>query len=194
MSSIKSNNLQIGLTGGPSKVFTLHTSGPSDGGLLLSRGDHENIGATGLKITQDDYALTKVPLFSVYRNTAQSLPASTTTRVAINAVDGISDYWADEKFTPQIAGWYAFHGAVACPSGTLRLFSTVYKNGSEHTRGSDVAFAGANGVFGSQVSGVIYMNGSTDYLDLRAYTSAAVNLEGNIASTYFRGYLVRAAL
>jgi hypothetical protein len=70
----------------------------------------------------------------------------------------------------------------------------IYKNGIEVLRPFDSLGSGNN----ASGSGLIYMNGTTDYLDLYAYIAGVGTLgvrgssDGNIY-TYFQGTLVRAA-
>lgn len=54
--------------------------------------------------------------------------------------------------------------------------------------------AGAPSELGSVVSNLVYLNGSTDYVELHAYVSgSSPNLAGNAALNNFAGVLARPA-
>lgn len=135
--------------------------------------------------------------FAVYRATNQSITSATFTKVqlATEELDTSScfDSATNYRFTPNVAGYYLITGTVSISvtSGTSTM-ATLYKNGSEFKRGGQTdltAVSYANNV----VTALIYLNGSTDYVELYARsvgTSPTVN--GGQSSTYMSGHLVRA--
>lgn len=132
------------------------------------------------------------PAFSAYAN-AGSFQAITTspTKIVMGAVvfDTNSNYsTANSRFTPTVAGYYQINGAVGGNVNT-ELLSNIYKNGSLLYYGNDVP-----GQFISVVSALVYMNGTTDYVELWGYSpSASNNIYQVQARTYFMGYLARSA-
>jgi len=137
------------------------------------------------------------PAFSVYRSTNQTGVSSTTyTKVQLNTetfdTNSNFDPTTNYRFIPTVAGYYQINGSlsVEASSSVSRFFCTLYKNGSEVYRGTDVNATG----FQSVVGGVVYMNGSTDYIELYGWvTGTGIVFYGQASSTYLTGCLVRAA-
>ena len=136
-----------------------------------------------------------MPAFSAYPSGTQSISSGVYTKVACNtkefdtanAFDATTNY----RFTPQVAGYYQVNGAIS-PNGTSTgsAVAAIYKNGSAFKYGPYIQTTNAN----SSVSALIYLNGSTDYIEMYAYVTASVASIGNGASsTYFQASLVRAA-
>lgn len=141
-----------------------------------------------------------MPAFGAYMSANQSL-SSGNTKIAFDteAFDTNSNFnTANYRFTPTVAGYYQINGCVYL-SGTLMLYGSVrlFKNGSQYKVGSlIIPTTGTQTDCFSNVSDVVYMNGSTDYLELYAYTSysgSIVIVGGSTALTYFSGCLVRTA-
>ena len=108
-----------------------------------------------------------------YRNAAQSIVAEGTTKVAIDTIsfdtEGVVDI-ANSRIIPNLPGYYIVMGTVradAVPVGR-RVIATIFKNGVLVTFGIHVN-QGAAGYSSSSASDLIYMNGTTDYLELRAH-------------------------
>lgn len=137
------------------------------------------------------------PAFSAYRSGNQTGVSSTTyTKVQINTesfdTNSNFDPTTNYRFTPTVAGYYQINGSlsVEASSSVSRFFCTIYKNGNEAYRGTDVNATG----FQSVVGGVLYMNGSTDYIELYGWvTGTGIVFYGQPTSTYLTGCLVRAA-
>jgi len=166
-----------------------------------------NIGAGGL--TQP-YLATGVastgPAFFAYMSVTQSVTQYVATKLAFNVenfdtascynntgstVGGIPAY----AFLPNVAGYYQINGngqAGSSVAGNLASAS-IYKNGALYATG---ASGGTGGSFyaGSSTSTIVYLNGSTDYVELYFYTSVTGNLPvDQVARQTFSGALVRAA-
>ena len=174
-------------------------------------------GTTGASLVQDstitsakivDGSITQIdmstniacngPAFSVYQSTVQTVPNVTFTKVNLqtkefdtnNNFDNTTNY----RFTPTVAGYYQVNGSTNYNGASSTLLSTIHKNGVIYKRGSQSGpVAGAG--YGSVVSSLVFLNGTTDYLELFTYqgSGAALNLLSTIDSTYFNGYLARAA-
>jgi hypothetical protein len=136
------------------------------------------------------------PAFSAYLNTNQTITGSTFTKVTFDIEDfDTNNNFASSRFTPTVAGYYQVNGkfdAQASVGGVTRCILSIYKNGSGYRRGIDT-----NGTvaFTSVVSDVVYLNGSTDYIELYGYitagTTAIINSGSNL--TFFSACLVRGA-
>ena len=67
----------------------------------------------------------------------------------------------------------------------------IYKNGSQAKHIYTNYTSPSYGAYGSSV--ILYLNGSTDYVEFWAYTSANSTITTGSAQTYFNGAMVRAA-
>lgn len=132
-----------------------------------------------------------MPAFSAYANATQTITTGVFTKVQINtkvfdtatAFDATTNY----RFTPLVAGYYQINGAVQYASIGTNQLAMIYKNGTEFYRG----FQGA--AISMSVSGLIYMNGSTDYVELYTYATGGGTLNSGSVNTFFNGCLVRSA-
>ena len=142
------------------------------------------------------------PAFSAYRTGVQTGLASVTytkIQVQTEVFDTNSNYdnATNYRFTPTVAGYYQINAAVVATGTTLAYTQAIiYKNGSAYSTGGYVTTA--SGEAGSSVSSLVYMNGSTDYVELYAYvnvTGTAIIYGGSSpqAQTFFNGSLVRSA-
>lgn len=139
------------------------------------------------------------PAFSAYQSTPQSIPnGGPFTKVSLGAeefdTDNAFDSTTNYRFQPTLAGYYQIEGACMLQSSAANMILSIYKNGAEFKRGS-VAGVGANAGQGGVVSTLVYLNGSTDYVEMFAYQSsgAAINTTGGAQYTYLQGFLARAA-
>jgi hypothetical protein len=158
-------------------------------------------------VTQADFATNVAgngPAFSVYCSIAQSIPSSTPTKVQLDTKEFDpnssfdasiinTNYW----FKPVTAGYYQINWQVcySIATASVRMYATLYKNGSPYKNGSEPTSSGSNNLAASG-SSLVYMNGSTDYLQLYAFAAAASTLTtaGLISdSNYMNGFLARSA-
>jgi len=117
-----------------------------------------------------------------YRKAAQSIDADVRTKVAIDTIsfdtEGVVDI-ANSRIIPTLPGYYVVMGnvrAIAVPDGEW-VSANIYKNGELVAYGT-IDNQGAAGYSSSSASDLIYMNGTTDYLELYATNnhSSALNL------------------
>jgi hypothetical protein len=131
------------------------------------------------------------PAFSVYASTTTSTATATFTRLlfATEEFDTNSNF-ASNRFTPTVEGYYQINGATA--GGYSTLIVSVYKNGTEYKRGTQALGATLSQ---ANVSTLVYLNGSTDYVELYWYqaSGSTQNSTQGIALSYFNGCLVRGA-
>jgi hypothetical protein len=138
------------------------------------------------------------PAFSAYRATsAQTFTQSTFVKVQLNAeffdTDGCFDSTTNYRFTPTTAGKYQINFAGIMAAGTAaRVIWAVYKNGTSFVRFYDDTPVST----AAQSSGavMIEMNGSTDYLELYAYsasTGANSDYYSGGTGTIFSGSWIR---
>jgi hypothetical protein len=142
-----------------------------------------------------------MPAFSVYCNTNPSVTSGVFTKVPLqvenfdtascfnntgSTVGSIPAY----AFLPNVAGYYQISAAISANSANTRFLTNIYKNGSRAFVLGD-APTGFNTLGGSAL---IYMNGSTDYIELYVYlVGASQSVYGVSDSTWMNGLLVRTA-
>lgn len=156
-------------------------------------------GNEAMTIHESGVPLLNVPAFYAYRDGTQAITSSTSTVVQLNATLFDTDGWFNTstyRYVPQIAGYYQFNACIyiLSASSATRGLITIVKSGTDGFRGaylppfSGTAWAASAGV-------LIYMNGSTDYVDLVGYQSATSPvIQGTIpGDTFLSGFLVRAA-
>ena len=140
------------------------------------------------------------PAFSAYSTNAQSLSDNTTTKIQVNTerfdTNNNFDNATNYRFTPTVAGYYQINGQIALNgSSTGYARAAIFKNGSNYAEGTS---SPNNNITGAEstVSSVIYLNGSTDYVELYCYLytgAGAVTLQNTTAVNYLNGSLVRGA-
>lgn len=147
-----------------------------------------NIGAAG--ITQS-YLATGVagtgPAFRAYQANAQTISGSTFTKLNFDTkvFDTNTNYsTANYRFTPTVAGYYQVNAFIYF-SATAQIY--IYKNGAAEITGIYGTFTGF------PIGGLVYMNGSTDYLEVYYYGGAVTT--SNLVSTanQFSASLARSA-
>jgi hypothetical protein len=130
------------------------------------------------------------PAFSAYQSSAQTLSSSTYTKLQFQTeeFDTTSNFdsTTNYRFTPTVAGYYLFSGSFTVSAFTTQNQLAVYKNGSIFKQGFNNTGSGQ-----PNMSTLIYMNGSTDYVELYAWLAGGQALVTGAASTYFQGFLAR---
>ena len=150
-------------------------------------------------------ASTLAPAFSAYMSASQNISTATFTKVQLNTevfdTNSNFDPTTNYRFTPTVAGYYQINAGVYCSN--LATYDTqgsvaIYKNGSIYHKAT-LNFSSEGSAFNDflpVVSGVIYLNGSSDYIELYGRitgggTPAIVG--GTIADTFMSGCLIRSA-
>jgi hypothetical protein len=139
------------------------------------------------------------PAFSANTVTAQTITTNTFTKIAYNVevfdTANCYDNATNYRFTPNVAGYYQINGNASLGGGTVGYVQcAIYKNGSPVCSGS--AVPNNNNVGGMvTASSVIYLNGSTDYVEFYLWQNqgSSVNLQTSAGFNTFSGSLVRAA-
>jgi hypothetical protein len=129
--------------------------------------------------------------FSAYNSVAVGLTnANTKVTYTTEEFDSNNNYdTSTSRFTPTIAGYYQVTVATMIPSQSIIVSSMIYKNGGKIADGPPAS--GGGSFYGQSIaSKLVYMNGTTDYLEGYAITSANVNTYNNTVGTYFQAYMV----
>lgn len=133
--------------------------------------------------------------FRAWRNGDQTIPIVTYTKIQLNSEEtdtaGAFDSTTNYRFQPTVAGYYSVSWMVTGVSATSAS-GKLYKNGSPHSEGTWAS--PVNGTVRSAGSDVVFLNGSTDYIELWAYIdgSSSPHVYGASSDqTYFSGFLIR---
>lgn len=202
MSLLKTIKAQLGLSGTPANNFVLDASA-DNGTMKLARG---NAGATTQDIMTVDadgkVTFPQTPtaegirgFFQAKTAADQSLTSGTLTHVSLTEMydqDGWVSSPSGLRYTPQIAGYYQFVANLwmSASANITEHSAFFYKNGVNTYLGAQLREALGSGKIVS-ISAVIYLNGTTDYVELfAAVTGTSPQLLA--AATYFSGSLLKA--
>ena len=132
------------------------------------------------------------PAFGAYQNTQQTgISTNVFTKILFETEEfDTNSNFASSRFTPTVAGYYQINAAVYMVNN-CQLAVSIYKNGSEFKRG---VYPSSTTLLMSNVSSLVYLNGSTDYIEIYAYSGGTSNsCSASQSTTYFNGCLARAA-
>jgi hypothetical protein len=138
------------------------------------------------------------PAFSAYQSTAQTGIAVTTwTKITLTTENfDTNNNYASSRFTPNVTGYYQINGSVTLTGASTSFFviSAIYKNGAIYSQGQP-SLGNSNYYPTSVVGTVLYLNGSTDYVELYGFGSASGvwSTYNTLENTNFTGALVRSA-
>lgn len=120
------------------------------------------------------------PLFGAYQSTEQSLTSAEYTKVLLQTEEfDTNNAFSNSRFQPTIPGYYQVSASVSILSTVTQVIALIYKNGVAYKRGNNDTSAGS-----SVVNALVYLNGSTDYIELYAYSGATQNTLSGQAYTY----------
>ena len=135
------------------------------------------------------------PAFSAYQSSAQTINWNTATKVQFQSEEfdtaSCFDSATNYRFTPNVAGYYLFTANIGWSSATW-ADGAFYKNGSP-VKSFDYSYS--SNVSASTGTAFIYLNGTTDYVEvyLRWGNNPNGTLNATIQTTWFQGCLMRAA-
>lgn len=142
-----------------------------------------------------------MPAFSAYLSGSQSISNNTATKVTfqLEEFDTSSSYdTLTYKFQPNVAGYYKITSHLFYNLGvtSIVMLNFLYKNGSVI---KNFYGGGTNnsGYFASEINALVYMNGTTDYLEVYTQQNSGstqlLGSGGGAGNTWFSGALVRTA-
>lgn len=199
---------------GPIPVVTndMATTITAAGDIVVGTGsgtyDNLPIGTTGQVLTADTTvspykvkwaaaAGSSGPTFKAYRTTSnQTINQNTYTKIQFNEevfdTDSCYDKTTNYRFTPNKAGYYQMNISIVFENGTNGTSSYVYfyKNGAADL---DADWSGSVGPI-LQGSYVVYMNGTTDYIEGYVYANASSGTRAvyaGITYSQFSGHWIR---
>lgn len=139
------------------------------------------------------------PAFAVYLNTTQTVSSGVAAKVSLDTeLFDTNNCWNTTlfRFTPTTAGYYEFTGRLLTNAATTNSTSValIYKNGALLHSGP-IAYGGGTNNLSCSVSALVYLNGSTDYVEFWGTDSGsgANTFVPGSANTFFMGFLARPA-
>ena len=138
------------------------------------------------------------PAFSAYLAANQSVTSTVLTKITLNTktfdTNNNFDSTTNYRFTPTVAGYYQINAAAQSQAtGMSAMVLNIYKNGAGY-KSQTSALGGTPAFVSMSISDVIYMNGSTDYIELYGQVNGTSPLlSGGNNVTYMSGVLVRSA-
>jgi hypothetical protein len=140
------------------------------------------------------------PLFNVNMGVnTQVVGANATIVAAFNTKETDTNTWFNTgvgayRYTPLFGGYYQINWQIVLSSisGT-EVFSALYKNGGNYVWGSNT-ISNSSHYFTSGGSAIVYLNGSTDYIDVRVFSAGAgssLNAGSTSFPSRFSGVFVR---
>ena len=157
------------------------------------------VSSTGLAVTGTITATGSLagngPSFRASKSSTQAISTSTWTKVQYTVEDWDTnsnyDNSTNYRFTPTVAGYYQVDMAVEFNNVSGNSLCAIYKNGTNYI--TSAFYAGSTGGSTPSAHALIYMNGSTDYIEGYGYTGVASQSFYNGPATYFNAFLARSA-
>ena len=133
------------------------------------------------------------PAFSAYNSSAQTLSANTFTKLQFqteefdtaNCFDNATNY----RFTPTVAGYYQAGGGFGGGAAQCTTIVAIYKNGSQFKIVANSPSVNP----ASYGNALVFLNGTTDYLELYGVLSVGQVTGTGANNMYFQAVMVRAA-
>lgn len=136
------------------------------------------------------------PAFGATSGSTQSISVATTVKLQFGTESFDTNNCYDTsnyRFTPTVAGYYQINITVSAQTTAAKygLLAIIYKNGFNTVFGSTALAEQYNYPY-SNASGLVYLNGSTDYVE--AYVNA-YGVSGSLTCVpnSFQGFLARSA-
>lgn len=181
----------------PATASTYTLTAPAKTGTIITSADANTVTQA---MVQTGFA-GNGPAFRAYFNSGsnQTITTGTNTKIALNTevfdTSNCFDSTTNYRFTPNVAGYYQFNAVIyASASGGLAYnYIQLYKNGNQDSAAIYGPYSGASNV--GSLSSLIYLNGSTDYVELWVQVSGTgtVTYNPGYSLTYLSGFLARSA-
>ena len=131
------------------------------------------------------------PAFSAYQSSAQTLTSNTFTKITFTTeVFDTNNNFASSTFTPTVAGYYQVNCGISVAATATVIILLISKNGSTIYKSVNTNPSTVSTVSGS---GLVYCNGSTDYIEVYGLFVVGQAMATGQTETYFNGSMVRAA-
>jgi len=151
--------------------------------------------------TQSDtkyVAKSTTPAFRLKQTVVQSIPHNTNAFLLFNSEDldtedGHSTVTNTSRYTATVAGWYNVRGNYQSAHNiTGNRLAFITKNGTITVAQTGRSASSTSNSMGLEVSGLVYLNGTTDYIEVGCFQSSGAALNTNATfSSLFEGFWVR---
>jgi hypothetical protein len=129
------------------------------------------------------------PAFSAYATVGTAITGGVSTKINQDTEEfDTNNNFASSRFTPTVAGYYQINCGTNVPASNYAS-AHIAKNGSLYKSGSN----GSGAVNSSYVSSIVYLNGSTDYVEFWFTDGSSVTTGTGQENSYFNGAMVRSA-
>jgi len=133
-----------------------------------------------------------MPAFSAYQSSSQTLSSNTYTKINFQTEEfDTNNNFSSSRFTPTVAGYYQVSGAFQIQSIFCGGAIVVYKNGSQFKSGFTNNTTSTANIWA--LSCLVFLNGTTDYVELYGSIQVGQALDPNQIGTYFQAVMVRTA-
>jgi hypothetical protein len=137
------------------------------------------------------------PAFSARKDGTQAITQNTVTKITYDIeIFDTNNNFASSRFTPTVSGYYQVNltASIETTSADRYLQLFIYKNGTTIISAQPFygSSAGANGM-GGGISGVVYLNGTTDYIESYATTNSTTTVLNGTFNNTFSGCFLRGA-
>jgi len=183
MSTVKTKKVQLGTDATASNNFTLYQPATPDGTLRVGVGNADSPTEVG-QFNANGYKPAEPVAFSAIPSSSTSVTNATFTKISYGTEEFDTNLNYDtstNRFTPTVAGYYQVNASInyvaATPAGTNALLA-IYKNGSwfKSSSGGNIPYF--------NIASLIYLNGTTDYIEIYAHQSSGSTLTTTAAGQY----------
>lgn len=132
--------------------------------------------------------------FGYYASTGTSISAGTYTKILFQTQEfDTASSVSSSRFTPTVAGYYQINAMVGLSGSTNAAYGTanIYKNGSILKQGTNYASTSSSAA--AVVNSIVYLNGSTDYVEIYAICPGSITTSTGQANSWWNGALIRSA-
>lgn len=184
---------QSSLIAGDANVPGLVFNPGNDGTLILQTGPN---GAKVTALSIDAAGRVQLPqsvvAFSAWANAATSATGGSVTVVLFGTKEFDTNTAFDVttgKFQPSVPGYYQIQAEIQFATGNYAVSCALLKNGSvfKYIGNSGVPSVASNG------STLVYLNGTTDYTQIAAFSGTTQNTSTGQTITHVSGFLVAKA-
>jgi hypothetical protein len=179
------------------EVLPIVQGGTTDQVSVANLTTGRNVPLSGIAYPASGGGSALAPAFSAYKNANQSIAAFTAVKMAfqVEEFDTNSNYdnTTNYRFTPTVAGYYQVQWSLALNDKANEYYTYLYKNGSSVKEGSNALPNFPTPGTTTQIGGtaLIFMNGSTDYLEIYAVCSSAGQVNSSSTQSFFQACMVR---
>jgi hypothetical protein len=133
-----------------------------------------------------------MPAFSYYQSSTQTLSSGVTTKLTFTTseFDTTGGMYASSRFTPTVAGYYQVSGGLQVATAATIIVLYIYKNGSNYKQ---LISSNPSTLSGGYGSALVFLNGSTDYIEIYANLTTGQALNATAPNVYFQAAMMRTA-